>query len=134
MRPTRSPGTGVGGPASRTGLVRERLPVGAVEAADGNGAALASSERAATGESISAAYRPAPITWELQLEQLDYSALEELAATLHQTEGNREVQLLLRTVSGQLARLKLHQRGSSVTEDAVRELESRFPFLLRGRR
>lgn len=74
------------------------------------------------------AFSPLPITWELDLGQADHDDLSRLAHMLEHTQGNCEVRMLLRDVSGQLRKIKVDQRFYT-SLDVAQQLEREFPFI-----
>jgi DNA polymerase III subunit alpha len=79
----------------------------------------------ATGDD---SFSPLPITWELDLGQADHDDLSRLAQMLEHTQGNCEVRMLLRDISGQLRKIKVDQRFYT-SLDVAQQLEREFPFI-----
>jgi DNA polymerase-3 subunit alpha len=74
------------------------------------------------------AFMPLPIDWELDLGRADHDALGRLARILERAEGNCEIRMLLREVSGQLLRVKVNSRFYT-SLDVAQQLEREFPFI-----
>ncbi len=74
------------------------------------------------------AFSPLPITWELDLGAADHDDLSRLAQMLEHTQGNCEVRMLLRDISGQLRKIKVDQRFYT-SLDVAQQLEREFPFI-----
>jgi len=68
------------------------------------------------------------ITWEIDLARATQVDLQRLAETLQQAEGNQEIRMLLREVSGQLKQVRVNSRFF-VSRDTARRLAQEFPFI-----
>ena len=73
-------------------------------------------------------FSPLPITWELDLVQAGHDDLSRLAGLLEKAQGDCEVRMLLRDISGQLRKIKVDQRFYT-TLDVAQQLEREFPFI-----
>lgn len=73
-------------------------------------------------------FSPLPITWELDLVQAGHDDLSRLALMLERAQGDCEVRMLLRDISGQLRKIKVDQRFYT-SLDVAQQLEREFPFI-----
>jgi len=73
-------------------------------------------------------FAPLPVTIEVKMDQTTKSQLSKLASTLEHIEGNREVQMVLHEISGDIRRVKLDPRFA-ISDAASEELAKEFPFI-----
>ncbi|MCC7478223.1 DNA polymerase III subunit alpha [bacterium] len=76
---------------------------------------------------------PPSITWSVDLSQADAEALRLLASTLENTEGEQEVRMLLKDVSGKLRQIRVGQRFF-IDAGQADAIEQQFAFLERIQR
>jgi len=107
-----------------TGNGTERLTSGPAERPQGEPAGHAD-----PGHQFSDAFSPLPINWEIDLGRATSEQLAELAHELEECQGDREVCMKLREVSGQLKRIRAGNRFHA-SLDAAQRLERKFPFII----
>jgi DNA polymerase III alpha subunit len=73
-------------------------------------------------------FSPLPIQWEIDLKQATRDDLTKVADTLERAQGDHEIRMLLREVSGQIKQIKVNQRFYT-SLDVAQQLEREFPFI-----
>ena len=68
------------------------------------------------------------INWEIDLARTEHTQLERLAKSLEKTQGDCEIRMSLKEISGQLRRIRVNRRFYT-TLDVARKMEREFPFI-----